>query len=243
MAVEYPHVKFTGCNVVPTRHPYSDKVQFEVYNVADGLHGKDNHYDLIHASGCYKMVSWFSLVHGLRALDVNSGFSKTRDFQFWLREMKRLLKPGGILIICDMEMAVWMRDASDPWFRIPTMCQYTDCVHSSLLSQGIDLTHMPFVGTWLREIGGFSIVDDTVTAVPVGAWEPDELQKEIGAMARDNIMSALYSTHPLWSRLGKTPQEIEQLAASARHELYDFNHEMFERVFYVFARKEGGILE
>jgi len=162
---------------------------------------------------------------------------QTRDYKFWLIEMRRLLKPGGMLLLCDMEMAAWARDGVDPWLRIPTICKYTDCVHSQLLAQGIDLTFMPFLGTWLREIGGFDVVEDTVTSVPVGPWDTDELQREIGAMARDNIMSALYSCHPLMARLGKTQEEIDQLAAQARRELYEMNLELFERVFYVYARK------
>lgn len=151
--------------------------------------------------------------------------------------MRRLLKPGGMLLLCDMEMAAWMRDNSDPWLYIPTICQYTDCVHTQLLAQGIDLTFMPCVGGWLREIGGFDIVEDTVTSVPVGPWDADEAQQEIGAMARDNIMSALYSCHPLMTRLGKSQAEIDQLIAQARRELYEMNLELFERVFYVYARK------
>lgn len=152
--------------------------------------------------------------------------------------MKRLLKPGGILITIDLEMAVWMRDGSDPWRSVPTICSYTERVHNSLQEQGIELAYMPLIGTWLREMGGFSEVEDTVTSIPVGPWDDDEIQREIGTMARDNIMSALYSTHPLWLRAGKSLEEVEEIVAKARAELYNPNAELFERVFYVFARKE-----
>lgn len=156
--------------------------------------------------------------------------------------MRRLLKPGGMLLLCDMEMAAWVRDGSDPWRHIPTICQYTDCVHTQLLAQGINLTYMPYVGLWLREMGGFDVVEDTVTSVPVGPWdEEDELQKEIGAMARDNIMSVLYSCTPLMTRLGKTPAEIDALVAEGRRELYEKDLQLFERVFHVFARKAQAI--
>lgn len=56
MAAEYPFAKFTGCNFVPTRHAHRDNVLLEVYNLSDGLHGKDNSFDLIHADGLVKMV-------------------------------------------------------------------------------------------------------------------------------------------------------------------------------------------
>lgn len=151
--------------------------------------------------------------------------------------MKRLLKPGGILIIIDLEMAIWNRDGSDPWLNLPTMCSYTERVFKGLLSQGIDLSGMPLTGTWLREMGGFSDVEDTVTSIPVGDWEQDELQKEIGIMMRDNILSVLFSTHPLWRRAGKSPEEIERLVESARQELLG-GYQIFTRLFYTFARKE-----
>lgn len=56
MAEEYPHVKFHGCNFVPTRHPHRDNLLLEVYNLNDGLRGKDASFDMIHATGCFKMV-------------------------------------------------------------------------------------------------------------------------------------------------------------------------------------------
>ena len=56
MADEYPHVKFTGCNFVPTRHPHRSNVQLEVYNLNDGIRGRDDSYDLIRADGLFKMV-------------------------------------------------------------------------------------------------------------------------------------------------------------------------------------------
>ena len=151
--------------------------------------------------------------------------------------MRRLLKPGGMLLLCDMEMAAWMADGSDPVLHIPTICKYTDCVDSQLRAQGIELISMPCVGGWLRELGGFDVVEDTVTSVPVGPWDTDELQQEIGAMARDNIMGALYSCHPLMARLGRSQAEIDELITEARRELYEKNLPLFERVFYVYARK------
>ena len=57
MAAEYPHVKFHGCNYVPTRHPFRENVLLEVYNLNDGLKGEDASFDMIHAYGCFKIVS------------------------------------------------------------------------------------------------------------------------------------------------------------------------------------------
>lgn len=49
--------------------------------------------------------------------------------------------------------------------------------------------------------------------------------------------SVLFSTHPLWRRAGKSPEEIEQLVEAARMELFS-GHQIFTRMFYTFARKE-----
>lgn len=56
MAEQYQHVRFTGCHVVPVRHPQRPNVQIEVYNVHEGLLGKDGSYDIIHGSGLFKFV-------------------------------------------------------------------------------------------------------------------------------------------------------------------------------------------
>ncbi|TDL30019.1 hypothetical protein BD410DRAFT_811410 [Rickenella mellea] len=216
MAEEYPYVKFHGCNFVPTRHPFHDNVQFEVYNLNDGFRGQDASYDIIHAANTFKM---------------------TRNFKEWLSEFKRLLRPNGLLIIRDLEIGSWMADGSDRDQFIPALMEHINCVKVSVLSQGIDLDMLPLIGSWLRDLDGFDDVDDTVTSIPVGDWETEVLQKEIGTMARDNIMSVLYSVHPLHRRIGKSAEEIEQLMQSARFELYDKGLRLFERMFCVVARR------
>ncbi|KAI5117560.1 hypothetical protein M0805_004473 [Coniferiporia weirii] len=223
MVREYPHVKFTGCNFVPTRHPHHPNIILEIYNLNDGLRGRDGSFDLIHAIGCFKF---------------------TTDFKSWLVEMKRLLRPGGVLVIIDLEMALWNCDGSDPWRTVPTICRYAERMYKALFVQGIDLRNMSLVGTWLRELGGFSEVDDTVTGLPVGDWDSsDEVQREIGIMVRDNITSALISTHPLWRRAGISQEELDHIVVAAHAELLDPSHRLFQRLFYTFARKEELLFE
>ena len=152
--------------------------------------------------------------------------------------MKRLLKPGGILIVVDLEMAAWSRNGTDPLEFCPSIWEYTELICAELLSQGVDIRKMHMVGEWLRELGGFSIVQETETSIPIGDWEEDELQKEIGRVARENIVRVLPSTHPLWIRAGKTQQEIETFMTKAHEELFNPNAQLFERLFYTFARKE-----
>ena len=132
--------------------------------------------------------------------------------------MKRLLKPGGILIVVDLEMAAWSRNGTDPLEFCPSIWEYTELICAELLSQGVDIRKMHMVGEWLRELGGFSIVQETETSIPIGDWEEDELQKEIGRVARENIVRVLPSTHPLWIRAGKTQQEIETFTTRAHED-------------------------
>ena len=51
-------------------------------------------------------------------------------------------------------------------------------------------------------------------------------------------MHALLSTHPLWYRAGKSQQEVEYFFSAAQSELYDSGYNLFERLYYTFARKE-----
>jgi hypothetical protein len=134
-------------------------------------------------------------------------------------------------------MALWLRDGTNPWNSVPTVCQYTDCVHRALLAQGIDLSKMSMVGEWLREMGGFTDVDDVVISIPVGEWLEDEFQRELGAMSRDNVLNAFIAVHPLWHRLGKSQEEIDKMYSAACREVIEKNLELFERLFYVFARR------
>ena len=154
-----------------------------------------------------------------------------------MAEFKRLLRPGGLLLLVDLEMRAWMCDGTHPRYSCPALDGFSDCVEVGLQGQGIDLSKMPLRGTWLRELGGFVDIQDTVTSIPVGDWETRPDQKEIGTIARDNIMSVLYSVHPLYQRLGKTLMEVERLIQEARVELYEKNLQLFERMLYVVATR------
>lgn len=164
---------------------------------------------------------------------------QTKDYRTWLAEFKRLLAPGGLLITYDIEMMVHMRDGSDPRVHMPVVLSYIDCMNASLHAQGIGIEHLPHVGTWLREMGGFEDIGATVTSLPLGDWDPDWLQQEIGTLLRDNMMATLYSVHPLFCREGKTAEEVDRLVQTARAELYSPSLQCFGRMFYVTARRQA----
>ncbi|THH07181.1 hypothetical protein EW145_g3560 [Phellinidium pouzarii] len=175
--------------------------------------------------------------------DMAQEYPHTSDYKFWLREWKRLLRPGGILVAEDLEMATWNCDGSDPWQSTPMVCQFVDRMHMSLLAQGIDNSCTELVGSWLHEIGGFSEIDNTVTSIPIGGWDTDELQQEIGNMARDNFVSALLTVSPHFRRAGTSQEQIDEMLVQARAELSDSDNIIFQRLFYTFARKEEAELD
>ena len=150
-----------------------------------------------------------------------------------------MLKPGGILVLYDMEMACWMRDGTDACKCAPALWEFTHGIVRSLNAEGIPIANLPLVGTYLRQLGGFTDVDDLVMSVPIGTWDTDSEERiNLGQMVRDNCASALYAAIPLLRRDGKTQEDVDSLLSDARYELYEKNLEMFERIFYVFARKE-----
>lgn len=134
-------------------------------------------------------------------------------------------------------MALWLRDGSDMRDHCPCMSTFTNFLNEHLMSQGIPILQMPLIGSWLRELGGFGDIDDTVTCFPMGDWDPDWDIPGFGEMAITNIESAFYSIIPLYRRLGMSITETEQMIAGAIKELNNPAHQLFERAYQVIARK------
>lgn len=97
MAGIYPTAQFISLDLKPLvafePHP---RIDFQVYNFSTGFMLPDASFDLVHARQCVTL---------------------TKDFNFILREMHRVLKPGGILLIS--EYPIQSYEATPPSHCIP----------------------------------------------------------------------------------------------------------------------------
>lgn len=87
MAVEFPHVEFVSLDVIPlVPHNARANITFEVYDVYNGLAEPDASFDMVH---------------------VRRTVHQIKDYHAFLREIHRVLRPGGLLLFGQLEVEVY----------------------------------------------------------------------------------------------------------------------------------------
>ncbi|KAG9104074.1 hypothetical protein FRC07_009856, partial [Ceratobasidium sp. 392] len=92
MATEFPHVQFRSLDVVPIMaHAPRPNVIFEVYDFTEGILVEDESQDVVFLNMIIEMV---------------------KDYRGLVREVHRVLRPGGLIHSCDYIPYLW--DSQNP---------------------------------------------------------------------------------------------------------------------------------
>ncbi|KAG8690547.1 hypothetical protein FRC09_011943, partial [Ceratobasidium sp. 395] len=92
LASERPDVDFVSVDLAPMApHTPNANIEFEVYNILDGIRAQDATFDMVH---CRFTMTTF------------------RDYRGFLPEIRRVLRPGGLFLFGEQELEIF--DASDP---------------------------------------------------------------------------------------------------------------------------------
>ncbi|TDL17677.1 hypothetical protein BD410DRAFT_754196 [Rickenella mellea] len=218
MSEQFPHVKWHGVQFVPNRRPHRQNVVYEVYDISEGLHGAANSYDFIHSR-------------------MSGSFIK--DYDRFLSDVKRLLRPGGLFMSGDYEPDLHTTESSIPRDQLPWTTKILDMFALGIQVQGIDRDRYVISPERLRTSGGFEKISDLTIHVPVGPWDTStELQKEIGTHFRENVKLMAYSLKPIMQRVGLSQTEVEGICEGFRQEIWDPRVKIYNTYFGVCAFKE-----
>ncbi|KDQ56028.1 hypothetical protein JAAARDRAFT_180238 [Jaapia argillacea MUCL 33604] len=216
MAAGFPHAKFMGCDIVPiaTRHPPRN-VQFEIQDLTEGLRWDNNSIDFVHARSICLAV---------------------KDYPAMLREVSRILRPGGLFLSCEWRYAVFLDDPPrDPQIFCPSSHRFFAAVAHALHARGLEPVASR-VPEWLIHTGQFTQMVPQRFSLPIGDWPDDPPARVIGTAAAVILKRFADSISPMLRENGMGEGALNDLIAAFAHEL-DHSRGMFLIYETVHARK------
>ncbi|QRV97137.1 methyltransferase domain protein [Ceratobasidium sp. AG-Ba] len=132
VAAEFPHAHFISLDVVPMiPHIPRSNITFEVYDLYAGLAEPDESFDVVHARDCLDSV---------------------KNYDMLLREIHRVLKPGGLLLIGELGRDAFEASDTDvpAIVSAPHIHHGLKIVREAISAQGVMLDLLPLIPQWLE---------------------------------------------------------------------------------------------
>ncbi|KAJ1300500.1 hypothetical protein OPQ81_005313 [Rhizoctonia solani] len=237
MADIYPTAEFVSVDVKPlTAHAPHPRIRYQVYDLYAGIAEPDVSFDLVHARICVTL---------------------TKDYKFLLREMHRVLKPGGLLIISEIPSQSYeVEKPSEPLHSSPLRAKAISIMRASLASQGVDLdswdemSHRLSPGhpLWDNEnldtknehpgtIRGFHNITTFTRLIPNAPWSADRDQRTLGALAKVLFQYTWRSLLPTMQMMGATQAEAQEFVDKLLEEVENPEYRSYAKYKLWCARK------
>ncbi|ELU45165.1 methyltransferase domain-containing protein [Rhizoctonia solani AG-1 IA] len=194
MSREFPDVDFVSLDLSPlTPHRPCPNVVFEVYDLYNGFAEPDNSFDVVHLRHAAVPVSVCELM---------------KDFKSLVREVHRVLRPGGIVLFCEYELEVYDAEFPDipAWASLPGISNALRLARGGLAHQGVNVyvwrdlpEWLPWDSSFWKEENSYEDEDfdtDTESESSVirssqsSQSEPDGVRGFTGVQTWANIMPA-----------------------------------------------------
>ncbi|KAG8742286.1 hypothetical protein FRC10_001710 [Ceratobasidium sp. 414] len=225
MAEVYPTASFVSVDVKPfSPHQPRSNITFEVYDFYAGIAEPDSSFDVINAMQC---------------------IVETKDFNLLLREMHRVLKPHGVLVITDIPF--WSYGVENPSLAQGPESRHAvglDWLRRAFQAQGVDITAWgdvcarlsrrhplwaersidPEAGVFepqntANSVRGFQSINMRTRLIPAGPWPEDEAQRMIGSATYLLITHCWKLCGPFLRMIGMEGEEIQSMADAIATEL------------------------
>jgi SAM-dependent methyltransferase len=266
LASERTDVDFVSVDIAPVApHTPSANIEFEVYNILEGIHAQDASFDLVHCTSTmttvrtrifshlidhsmlYMGIYRFHLLDLLLPRSVDRSMFLTcfpnlqfRDYRAFLPEIRRVLRPGGLFLFCENELEVY--DASDPQLvrpatNAPGLARFARLTRRELERQGVSARAPTQMPAWLDAAGGFHPPMHDMRAIPNGPWHPHALMHDVGLMAARVWKATTFSLRPMLLSFGTPPQDCEALTQAVLRDLQNPDVQTITKFHMVWARR------
>ncbi|KAG8784651.1 hypothetical protein FRC12_018447 [Ceratobasidium sp. 428] len=242
MAEIYPNATFLSLDVKPlTAFEPHPKIGFEVYDIYAGIAEPDVSFDVVYARQTVTLA---------------------KDYNMLLREMHRVLKPGGALVITEIpSQAYEARNPSVILHSAPRRVAAVQIFRGMLQHQGIDLTVWddmakrldPGHSLWGNStsdnvnkdshpptpavIRGFHTITHRSHLIPGGPWPDNQEQKIIGALARLLFTDVYRAMLPLLQMMGMEEAQAQGMVDGLLEEMADPRYPAYAKCEVWCARK------
>ncbi|KAG9127705.1 hypothetical protein FRC07_010628 [Ceratobasidium sp. 392] len=208
MALQFPDVDFLSVDNVPLMpHVPRPNIIFEVYNLYNGIAAPDESFDIVHMR------------------QTNAHLRNAKDI---IRDVHRVLKPGGLLLFGDSELDVF--DGLNPEFpagdKLPGLSAGFKLVRQGFAQQGVhislwhDLPKLLSPGSdlWVSRRGmspGFRDIQMKSHILPANTWPEDPQLKELGKLAGHTWKSMWRSMEIPFQMFGMEQEQAKQVVQAA----------------------------
>lgn len=223
MADEFPRVDVTGVDLAPIQpREVPPNCSFELCDLDGPELPYSNHaYDIIHA----------------RSMHTGIG-----NYQQFVNELTRILRPGGILILIEPDsqpvvdgqlVGIPPHDAlgaitssgkrpqtsyasgAPGWFALWEA--YRNC----LTRKGVDVNVPSHLGAIIRQTGAYEKIRVQEASIPIGFWPKDETLLTIGQLAWMEYDHLLPAMRPMLLEAGIPEWKVKVLIEDAHRDMYE----------------------
>ncbi|KAJ3732232.1 S-adenosyl-L-methionine-dependent methyltransferase [Lentinula guzmanii] len=187
MADEFPRAEVIGIDLAPLQP------SFELCDIESGIPYPDGYFDFIHARSIHTGI---------------------RDYPQFLREITRLLRPGGLVLLIEPDLTPIVDGKPD-----------------------IDTTVPQRLTDMLTTTGAFENIVKRDGNIPVGFWPKDPLSLSVGQLQWLDYDLFLPALRPMFLFHGLTENQVRSLITGAQRDLYHPVAELSTHVNIVHASK------
>ncbi|KAF9075226.1 S-adenosyl-L-methionine-dependent methyltransferase [Rhodocollybia butyracea] len=221
MADEFQRAEVIGVDLAPLQpRSVPENCTFELCDLESGVPYPDEYFDFIHARSMHTGI---------------------RDYRRFLREIARVLRPGGLVLLVEPDL-IPIIDGK-PVNRAPAdfgardWSTFWETYRNCLTRQGIDNTVPQRLAEVLGETGAFENIIKRDGNIPVGHWPKDPHLLSVGQLQWLDYDLFIPALRPMFLSHGLTENQVQSLITGAQRDLYHPVAELSAHINIVHASK------